>query len=143
MVNHVSPKVWDAAIDAVSEIMHSDDNSVDNVVSAALHAVAASSGATPPSPTLARCASIHYRPSETLEQAVRTLLESREQMGVAKYGETLDTSTGYDWPEMREQELLDALMYAAKERRGMQQEIDFLAARLKEAESLLARRRRK
>lgn len=62
-----------------------------------------------------------YTPSETLEGAVRLLLESRERKGVETYGETLDTASDqrYDWPAMREEELLDALMYASREIRTL------------------------
>jgi len=53
-------------------------------------------------------------PSGTLLNAIELMLRRREEVGLKKYGETLDSSNGHDWKDMMIEELLDALMYASK-----------------------------
>lgn len=64
-------------------------------------------------------------PSDTLLNAIELMLRRREEVGVKKYGETLDSSNKYDWKDMMIEELLDALMYASKLNKTLQLEVDF------------------
>lgn len=64
-------------------------------------------------------------PSDTLLNAIELMLRRREEVGVKKYGETLDSSNKYDWKDMMIEELLDALMYASKLNKTLQSEVEF------------------
>lgn len=64
-------------------------------------------------------------PSDTLLNAIELMLRRREEVGVKKYGETLDSSNKYDWKDMMIEELLDALMYASKLNKMLQSEVEF------------------
>lgn len=61
-------------------------------------------------------------PSDTLLNAIELMLRRREEVGVKKYGETLDSSNKYDWKDMMIEELLDALMYASKLNKKLESE---------------------
>lgn len=63
-------------------------------------------------------------PSDTLINAIELMLRRREEVGVKKYGETLDSSNKYDWKDMMIEELLDALMYASKLNKKLESERD-------------------
>lgn len=63
-------------------------------------------------------------PSDTLLNAIELMLRRREEVGVKKYGETLDSSNKYDWKDMMIEELLDALMYASKLNKTLETERD-------------------
>lgn len=54
--------------------------------------------------------------SKTLEKAI-SILRSREEAGIKKYGRSLDDCPDghYDWKMEVIEELLDALMYSSKE----------------------------